>query len=161
MDLDDYLKKAMDRYGNNALLVSKLKKQKPKNLDQILKRFHNEVFAYIDCIECNNCCKSISPIVTDRDIQRIAKYLKIKPGGFLHQYLKLDREGDYVFRIQPCPFLGQDGLCMIYNSRPKACAEYPHTDRKKFYQILDLSLKNSLICPAVAEVFDKLKKVYN
>lgn len=160
MDLAHYQNKAKDQLTLNKSISKKLKKKVPKDLDLVVTSFHYEVFEEIDCLDCANCCKSISPIITDNDIQRIAKHLRIKPGEFVKQYLDLDKEGDYVFKEQPCPFLGNDNYCSIYNSRPKACAEYPHTDRKRFHQILDLSLKNTSICPAVTEVFEKLREKY-
>jgi len=160
MDLRPYQNKAKEQFSNNKNLARKLKRKKPKDLDTKVGQFHEEVFENIHCLDCANCCKSISPIITDNDIQRIAKSLKIKPGDFVDQYLKLDQEDDYVFNSQPCPFLGFDNYCSIYDSRPKACAEYPHTNRKRFHQILDLSVKNTLVCPAVTEVFEKLKKAY-
>lgn len=161
MDIQQYQNKAKEQYSNHKNLVKQLKRKKPKNLDARVAQFHEEVFETIDCLDCANCCKSISPIISDNDIRRIAKSLKIKPGDFVDQYLELDQENDYVFKSQPCPFLGNDNYCSIYDSRPKACAEYPHTDRKRFHQILDLSLKNTIICPAVTEVFDKLQKTYS
>lgn len=30
----------------------------------------------------------------------------------------------------PCPLLGRDNYCAVYADRPKACREYPHTDRR-------------------------------
>jgi hypothetical protein len=161
MDLTFHKKKASELFHKNKKLAQKLKKKKPKNLDTLVTSFHEDAFQHIDCLSCANCCKSISPIVRDKDIQRIAKHLKIKPGDFVASYLHLDQEGDYVFKVQPCPFLGEDHYCSIYTVRPKACAEYPHTDRPRFFQILDLSLKNTLICPAVEEVFENLRKEFN
>lgn len=160
MDLSYYQNKAKDQLSLNKSISKKLKKKVPKDLDYITTSYHHEVFEIIDCLDCANCCKSISPIITDTDIQRIAKFLKIKPGEFVKQYLELDKDGDYVYNIQPCPFLGEDNYCSIYNSRPKACADYPHTNRKRFYQVLDLSIKNTLVCPAVTEVFEKLRENY-
>lgn len=46
-------------------------------------------------------------------------------------YLRVDEDNDKVFKSMPCPFLGEDNLCSIYDIRPKACREFPHTDRKK------------------------------
>jgi len=160
MDLDKSIRIAQDHFKENKKLVQQLKKKKPKDLDIITTDLHYEVFERIDCLACANCCKSISPIVTDKDIQRIARHLKQKPSDFVESYLNLDLENDYVFKNQPCPFLGADNYCSIYSVRPKACAEYPHTDRKKFQQLLNLSLKNTSICPAVTEVFIGLKKHY-
>jgi len=160
MDLKLYHSKAKEKYKVHKKLIQTLKKKKPKDLDIIARQLHEEAFEIIDCLECANCCKSISPIVRDKDIQRIGKYLKQKPSTFVTQHLLLDSDNDYVFRTQPCPFLGNDNYCSIYTARPKACAEYPHTDRKKFHQILALSLKNTLVCPAVYEVFIGLQKHY-
>ena len=66
---------------------------------------------------------------------------------------------DMVFRSMPCPFLGDDNYCAIYESRPKACREYPHTDRKKFFQIYKLSVKNASTCPIVYEVMEGIQEL--
>ncbi len=160
MDLEQYQIKAKEEYKNHKKLIQSLKKKKPKDLDFVTHQLHEEAFEKIDCLDCANCCKSISPIVRDKDIQRIAKHLKLKPSKFVTDYLLLDSEGDYVFKSQPCPFLGADNYCSIYSARPKACAEYPHTDRNKFRQILPLSLQNTIVCPAVYEVFIGLNEHY-
>jgi Fe-S-cluster containining protein len=47
---------------------------------------------------------------------------------------------------------------MIYEVRPKACREYPHTDRKKFQQITDITLKNVAICPAAYNIVEEMKR---
>lgn len=142
----------------NKAFFAKLKKKKNINLDDIVHRLHEEVFEEVDCLKCANCCSSISPIVIDKDINRIAKSLRTKPSKLVEEYLYLDDEEDYVFKKTPCPFLMDDNYCMVYEDRPRACREYPHTDRKRFYQILNLSLKNTFICPAVYTIVEKLKK---
>ena len=156
--IDNILKKATKLLPETKLYFTKIKKKKPKNLDDVVHQLHNEVFKEIDCLDCANCCKSISPTLYEKDIERLAKNLKIKPSQFVNDYLQIDEENDYVFRKQPCPFLLPDNYCAVYESRPKACREYPHTDRKRFYQILDLTLKNTLVCPAVFQVVEKLKE---
>jgi Fe-S-cluster containining protein len=70
----------------------------------------------------------------------------------------MDEEGDFVLKKAPCPFLNADNYCSIYNSRPTACREYPHTNRKKMRQILDLTFRNTLVCPAVLKITEELKK---
>ncbi|MCK5170226.1 MAG: YkgJ family cysteine cluster protein [Bacteroidales bacterium] len=137
---------------------AKLKKKKPKNLDKVVQQLHDEVFQEIDCLDCANCCKSISPTLYDKDVERLARHFKLKPSQFVEEYLYVDNEGDYVFKQTPCPFLLPDNYCMAYESRPKACREYPHTDRKRFYQILNLTLKNMEVCPAVFDVVERLKE---
>src|SRR6056297_112143 len=150
--------RAQDLWQENKIFFARLKKKKPKKLDKTVHELHDEVFQEIDCLDCANCCKSISPTLYDKDIERLSKNLKIKPSQFLEEYLYLDDEGDYVFKQTPCPFLLPDNYCQVYESRPKACREYPHTDRSRFYQLLNLTLKNSLICPAVFELIERLKQ---
>jgi len=140
---------------------SRLKKNSPKNLDIVVKEIHNEVFQNINCLDCANCCKSISPIVTDKDIERVSKFLKLRPSAFTEKYLHIDEDNDYVFNFSPCPFLDENNFCKIYDARPKACSEYPHTDRKHFIQIFDLTIKNTFICPAAFEIVEQLKKKMN
>lgn len=151
---------AKQQEKENKKFITKLKKTKPSDLDKSASAAHNEVFKKINCLKCANCCKSISPMITDKDIARIAKYLKMRPALFTEKYLHLDHEHDYVFNESPCPFLGYDNYCSIYDARPKACAEYPHTDRRHFIQILDLTLKNTFVCPAAFEVVEMLKDHY-
>ncbi|NBU47652.1 MAG: YkgJ family cysteine cluster protein, partial [Flavobacteriales bacterium] len=62
----------------------------------------------------------------------------------------------YVLKSSPCTFLGDDNYCNIYEVRPLACREYPHTDRKNMFQILDLTAQNSKICPAVSRIVQKI-----
>lgn len=81
----------------------------------------------------------------------------MKPAVFIDTYLRIDEDRDFVFKEMPCPFLEKDNMCRIYDVRPKACREYPHTDRKKFHQLLDLSLKNSYVCPAVTDILQELR----
>jgi Fe-S-cluster containining protein len=141
-------------------LFKKLKKKPPKDFDITVHLLHDETFEKIDCLLCANCCKTLGPRITDNDISKLARHLKMKPGNFIKQYLSTDEDGDYVFREMPCPFLMPDNYCMVYEVRPKACREYPHTDRKRFYQALDITLKNMDTCPAVYEIVEKIQSTY-
>ena len=109
-------------------LINKLKKSKPKDLDSSVKYEHDIAFESVDCLSCANCCKTTSPMLFQADVQRIAKYLKIKTSIFLDKYTYNDEDGDLIFNRSPCPFLGSDNYCDIYDARPKACKEYPHTN---------------------------------
>lgn len=149
-------KAAAERQSHRALF-KKLRRKPPKNLDYIMQTLHEETFDRINCLDCANCCKTTSPIFTDRDIKRISKFLKLKTRHFIEKYLREDEDGDMVLQSSPCPFLFEDNTCMIYEVRPKACAEYPHTNRKKFHQITELTLKNMSICPAAFEIVEQLK----
>ncbi|PRZ01270.1 hypothetical protein BY457_10384 [Marinilabilia salmonicolor] len=160
MDLEKFKEESQNRSKGNKAFLEKIRRRKPKNLDKVVHQLHNDAFDHINCLECANCCKTTSPIVIDRDIDRIAKHLKLKPSQMIEQYLQLDEEGDYVFRKTPCPFLMPDNYCMIYEVRPRACREYPHTDRARFHQILKLTWRNTLVCPAVLEIVEELRKEY-
>lgn len=159
MDIAAFNKKAKQEEKANALFFKKLKRSKPKNLDSLFHKAHDEVFAKTDCLSCANCCKTTSPIFYQKDIERAAKALKMKPGEFLQAYLYMDEEGDFVLNTAPCSFLDENNYCSIYESRPAACREYPHTNRKKMAQILDLTFRNTMVCPAVLEIVEKLKPV--
>lgn len=152
------LERARTELKGNKRYFSKLKRRVPRELDTVVGELHAETFREIDCLACANCCKTTSPIFRDVDIDRIARHLNVRPAQFVEQYLQLDNEGDYVLRTAPCPFLGADNYCSIYEVRPRACREYPHTDRKNFHQIFSLTLKNTLICPAAARVVRRLRE---
>lgn len=157
MNIDYYKELAQQKQKVHQQFLAALKKKPPKNLDQLTKAIYAEVFTEIDCTQCANCCKSLGPLFTEADIGRIAKHLRMKLVNFEDAYLQVDEDGDKIFQCMPCPFLAADNLCDIYDVRPKACREFPHTDRKKFYQINHLTLKNTLICPATYLFVEKLR----
>jgi len=123
-----------------------------KGFDQIIYDAHTEAFDEINCLECGNCCRTTGPLLLSNDIARISKHLKISSKEFSKQYLRIDEDGDHVFKSMPCPFLGEDNYCSVYEYRPKACRTFPHTDQKGQAQILNLTRKNAKICPAVSRI---------
>jgi Fe-S-cluster containining protein len=157
MDLAQHREQVALKRKENKQFFKRLKKVKPKLLDKVIHPLHNEVFECVDCLQCANCCTTTGPLFTDKDISRIAKYLRIKPSEFTTQYLRIDEDRDYVLKTVPCAFLGEDNYCSIYDVRPKACREYPHTDRIKQHQLLKLTEKNVEVCPAVFNIIEKLK----
>ena len=156
--IDNLPKQAKDKHNENKKFFQKLKKKAPKNLDYIMQELHENEFEKTDCLECANCCKTTGPLFTDKDVARISKSFRIMPQQFIEQYLRVDEENDYVLQSVPCSFLGADNYCSIYEVRPKACREFPHTDRKKFQQISNLTLKNVAICPAAFNIVEEMKK---
>ena len=149
--------RARENHIESKKFFAKLKKKPPKNLDVVMQQLHEEEFQKTDCLQCANCCKTTGPLFTDKDIERIAKHFKMKPQQFIDIYLQIDEDKDYVLQSVPCTFLGADNYCSIYDVRPKACREFPHTDRKKFQQISNLTLKNVAICPAAFNIVEKMK----
>jgi uncharacterized protein len=143
----------------NASFFRRLAGKDPGKVDEAFQIMHEQVFEEVNCLDCGNCCKSLGPRITDADIRRISSALKIKPSELTEKYLHLDEDNDYVFKHMPCPFLDKDNLCKIYENRPRACRDYPHTDRRRMQQILQITLKNTEICPAVFEIVERLRKV--
>lgn len=162
MGMDSVLKNlaklAKDKHNENRKFFERLKKKTPKNLDYIMQELHDAEFRRTDCLTCANCCKTTGPLFTLPDIERISKHLRQKPGQFIDKYLRIDEDNDYVLQSVPCAFLDNENYCMIYEVRPKACREFPHTDRKKFQQISNLTLKNVEICPAAYNIVEEMKK---
>tara|TARA_B100000768_G_C11019146_1_gene265395 strand:- start:1 stop:483 length:483 start_codon:yes stop_codon:yes gene_type:complete len=158
MELHKLKAKALQNKKQNKKLLQKIKKKKGKEIDEIFNDTHKKVFSCTDCLSCANCCTTTGPLYTDRDIDRISKHLRLKPTVFIDKYLRIDEENDYVLQTLPCPFLGNQNYCSIYEVRPKACADYPHTDRNKQSKLLNLNLKNTEVCPAVFEIFEEIKK---
>jgi len=156
-DLQAWKEQAQRDRKDTGAYFKRLRRKPPKQLDEVMETLHEEVFEQTDCLACANCCKTTSPIFRDKDIERIARHLGMRPGTLVQQYLHIDEDGDYVLNESPCAFLGADNYCSIYDVRPKACRDYPHTDRKQFHQILDLTLKNTQVCPATYEIIKRLK----
>ena len=152
-------KKAKEKHSENKKFFAKLKKKTPKNLDYIMQELHEAEFKRTDCLTCANCCKTTGPLFTNADVERISKSFRMKPQKFIDTYLRIDEENDFILQQVPCTFLGADNYCSIYDVRPKACREFPHTDRKKFQQISNLTLKNVEICPAAYSIVEEMKKL--
>ncbi len=121
-----------------------------------LPAIHEEAFTQVDCLSCANCCKNYSPRFKTPDIKRISKSLSLKESVFIEKFLKIDDEGDYVLQSKPCPFLGSDNHCSIYEDRPSDCRRFPYTDEDVFVKRQQLTLKNTSFCPAAYFVIEKL-----
>lgn len=154
-ELTDYGKAEKETY---VKWIKKAKKANSRTLDDQFHTLHQEAFRKIDCLVCANCCKTTSPIFRDVDIKRLSKRLRMPESKFIDTYLKIDEDRDYVLQSSPCAFLGDDNYCSVYEDRPLACREYPHTDRKNMYQILPLTRKNMEVCPAVSYIMKEISK---
>lgn len=139
-------------------IVRKLSAHKGKHLDRFAEETHDKVFSELDCLDCANCCTSIPPIVNKTDAVRIAKHLGMKPAEFEAKYLTIDEDKDTVMNQSPCPFLMEDNACFIYDVRPKACREYPHTNNFEFSKNMGYHAQNAQYCPAVFHILERLNK---
>lgn len=160
-DLRSFRERAKAKRKENRSFFKRLKKNPPKDLDKTVHQLDEEAFEEIDCLNCANCCKTTSPVFRKRDIERLANRLNIRPAEFVERYLRVDEDDEYVLRQAPCPFLGEDNYCSVYEDRPAACASYPHTHRRKFHQLLSVTEKNTTVCPAVFEIVERMKGLYD
>ncbi|OQY32637.1 MAG: zinc/iron-chelating domain-containing protein [Spirochaetaceae bacterium 4572_59] len=151
------LEQAKTRYKENRKYFQKLKKMKAGKVDPIMASLHDEVFMEIDCLKCANCCRGTGPLLRERDISRLSKALRMRPGVFTEQYLQIDEDEDYIFKAMPCPFLEIDNYCSVYENRPGACRDYPHSNCISFKKYSSQMLENTRICPAVFLIFEKMK----
>ena len=142
--------------NKKAKWLPKLKKHRGKHLDRWVNELDTAIFNEIDCLDCANCCTSIPPIVTAKDAERLAKALKVSSTVFFDKYLTKDEDGDIVINQSPCPFLQSDNKCAVYEDRPKACRQYPHTGTNDFSKHLNLHFQNSVYCPAVFHILERM-----
>jgi Fe-S-cluster containining protein len=153
----DVLKNWEKKSGERQKIYKQFLQRAGKN--EVLKELpdlHEEAFSKIDCLQCANCCKNFSPRFKTPDVKRISKHLKLRESEFIEKYLKVDDEGDYVAKSLPCPFLGADNYCSIYDQRPSDCHRFPYTDEDVIIKRQPLTLKNSTFCPITYYVLEGL-----
>jgi Fe-S-cluster containining protein len=153
VSLDNWQQKSKDHTKQYKNFLQRADKNK---VLKALPDLHVEAFTKIDCLQCAACCKNYSPRFKTTDIKRISKHLKLRESVFIDTYLNLDSDGDYVVKSSPCPFLGSDNYCSIYEQRPSDCHRFPYTDEDVLLKRPAITLKNATFCPAVYFVLEKL-----
>jgi Fe-S-cluster containining protein len=153
INLDNWQKNIKEKQKQYKSFLQRANKN---NVLKQLPQLHQEAFSKIDCLTCAACCKNYSPRFKTPDIKRISKHLKLKESVFIETYLQLDSDGDYVVKSLPCPFLGNDNYCTIYEQRPSDCQRFPYTDEDVLLKRPQITLKNATFCPAVYYVMEKL-----
>ena len=151
--LKNWEKKSAERQKVYSRFLTRADKNK---VLKALPELHDEAFEKIDCLQCANCCKNYSPRFKTPDIKRISKLLKMRESEFIDAYLNLDEDGDYVVKTRPCPFLGADNYCSIYEDRPSDCRRFPYTDEDVIIKRQKITIKNTSFCPIVYYVVEKL-----
>ena len=151
--MKNWEKRSADNQKKYKQFLSRADKNK---VLKALPGLHEEAFSKIDCLQCANCCKNYSPRFKTPDIKRISKVLGLRESEFIEKYLLVDEEGDFIVNTKPCPFLGADNFCSIYEDRPSDCRLFPYTDEDVIIKRKDLTLKNSTFCPITYYVLEKL-----
>ena len=155
--INNWKEKSELNYSENLAFLNSLRAD--EKWDEEAGSIHNEVFDKADCLACANCCRTTPALVTKSDAKRIARHLNMPPKTFIRKYLIEDINGEMVIQRVPCTFLKDDNTCEIYEVRPSACREYPHTNQKGFYRRARLNAKNTIVCPAAFEIVEKLKTI--
>jgi hypothetical protein len=129
--------------------------------DRILRRIAEGVEEQIDCTVCANCCKVATVTVSERDIEHLARYLRIKPARFIADYTEeSEEEGRILKRSKEtgCVFL--DGKsCTVYDARPETCERFPNVVRgsgsiaSRMWQFID----RACYCPIVYNSLEEFK----
>jgi Fe-S-cluster containining protein len=159
--LSDWKKNAARRKDTSFRFLRSLKMvADPEEIDELAQELHGEVFARIDCTRCANCCKTMPPGLNDEDIERIAAQQKMPRQEFIEAYLQAAPEnpGRLLMTGIPCPFLGADDRCTIYDIRPESCRKFPHTDQEGFTCRSSQHTSNTLNCPAVYHIVQEMRK---
>ncbi|HLX93127.1 MAG TPA: YkgJ family cysteine cluster protein [Puia sp.] len=143
-------------------LLSTLEKLPFRGLDKFVVAADKEVWKEVSCLSCANCCKTMSPTYTLRDIRRIAKYVNLSEKEFRAKWLTKDKAGDWINQRIPCQFLDlQTNMCSIYSVRPKDCAGFPHHTKKKMVDYMHVYRQNIDYCPATYRLVEKIYKKVN
>jgi Fe-S-cluster containining protein len=142
--------------------LTRLEKKAPKDLHQLTQEADKEAWVKTDCLDCANCCKTMSPTYTQKDLRRISAHLGMSVSAFKEKWLYKDKTGDWMNVKQPCQFLDlTTNMCNIYAVRPRDCAGFPHHTKKKIVDYAHMYKQNIEYCPAtyrlVEAIMEKLR----
>jgi uncharacterized protein len=114
--------------GENAKFRAYLKSH--RHSDRRLRRFGEQIEAEIDCTACANCCRVTEVGITEKDIEKLAKFVGTSEREFVEQFTSLDESGAPILKRNEggCVFL-EGNLCSVYEARPVNCANFPHVVR--------------------------------
>jgi len=130
--------------------------------DRILRRVAEEIEDQIDCTQCANCCRVATATVTERDIEHLARYLRLTPARFEADYTEVSaEEGRVLLRTKEAGCVFLDGNeCTVYDARPDSCQKFPHVVRgagsiaSRMWQFAD----RACYCPIVYNSLEAFKK---
>jgi len=134
--------------------------RKVRGMDSLAAALHKKAFQRIDCLDCANCCKTMSPTYTKVDVKRIAKHVGMTYKEYFDKYLYVDESGDIMNKKTPCQFLKKDNKCAIYPVRPKDCSGFPHTQLKDFKLFITGTHKQNIeYCPITLNIVERMHEI--
>jgi uncharacterized protein len=139
--------------------ITKMEKKPSESVQLVVLEANELSWAKTDCLDCANCCKSMSPTYTRKDIGRISEYLGMTKKSFTDKWLYKDRTGDWINKKQPCQFLDlKTNMCNIYDVRPKDCAGFPYHGSKKVKDYGHVFKQNVEFCPATYRLVEIMQE---
>lgn len=140
--------------------LTRVEKNPPKKLHDLLDKIDGEIWQETDCLSCGNCCRTMTPTFTVKDIKRISAHFEMTPAAFKEKWLFYEkRDKDWQNKKQPCQFLNlDDNKCSIYAIRPADCAGFPHLNKKKALDYIHVHKQNVSYCPASYKMVEKLRE---
>ena len=113
----------------------------------------------VHCDECSSsaCCRKYNVLVTEEDIERLAKHLQLSPRQFASEYTTdpVDWCGDFIAQLaceddeeddeERCVFLKRTDAgqlrCSVYEHRPQICRDFDMKTCDDFVAIEDVAVR--------------------
>lgn len=153
---------AAQKAGENATFRDYLKTRLPLSnaeLDTTVQTLTDQVWAEISCVSCGNCCQTLQIVVDHKDASRLARRLGISLQAFTERYIAVTEDGTGVLKASPpCPFLGEDKHCTVYEDRPRACRDFPYLHERNVRSRSLILTESCGTCPIVYAVWEGLKE---
>jgi uncharacterized protein len=158
VNLRAFKKKVTANKRKFKTFLTRVEKNPPHALGIVQDELDAAVWQEVDCLTCANCCKTMSPTFTPKDIKRIAAHLSITPTAFKQKWLVFDKkDSDWMNVKQPCQFLDvTTNMCSIYEVRPADCAGFPHLRKRKMQDYMHVHKQNIEYCPATYKMVEKM-----
>ncbi|MFN3324132.1 MAG: YkgJ family cysteine cluster protein [Bryobacteraceae bacterium] len=130
-------------------------------VERRFRRIAGEIEEQIDCTVCANCCKVATVRITERDVEKLSRYLRLKPAQFLRDYTQENEEEGLILRRSESGCIFLDGAsCTVYEARPHNCEYFPHVVRgegslvSRMWQMID----RASYCPIVYNTLESWKR---
>lgn len=129
-------------------------------VERRFRRIAEEIEDEINCLECANCCRVATARLIERDVEKLAKFLRIKPGQFLERYAEESEDEGVILKrdASGCVFLSGNE-CTVYEARPASCENFPHVVRgngsitSRMWEFID----RACYCPIVYNSLEAFK----
>ena len=130
--------------------------------DRILRRIAEDVQEQIDCTQCAECCRVATAKLSERDVERLMRHLRISRDRFLAQYTMQSAEEGLILKRSEesgCVFL-EGYSCTVYEARPETCQRFPHVVRgngsiaSRMWELVD----RACYCPIVYNSLEAFKQ---